>query len=222
MFADDTKIAYPISAVEDAKSLQDDIHRLEKWSNDWLLKFNPMKCKIMHCGKSNPKAKYFMKQDDSGTYEVEETSVEKDVGVYISNTLKPTYHCQKAAKKGMSALRLLKTSFDKLDTSNFKILYTTYVRPHLEYCLQAVGPYMVQDFQLLERVQRRATKLVKQIRHLPYKQRLRKLRIPSIEERALRGDLIEAYKILTGKLRVDPAQFFEMSHGERTRGHTLV
>ena len=56
-----------------------------------------------------------MKQDDSGTYKVEETSVEKDVDVYISNTLKPTYHCQKAAKKGMSALRLLKTSFDKLD-----------------------------------------------------------------------------------------------------------
>ena len=77
--------------------------------------------------------------------------------------------------------------FDKLDTSNFKMLYTTYVHPHLEYCLQVqdVGPYMVQDFQLLERVQQRATKQVMKIRHLPYKQTLRKLGIPSIEERAL-------------------------------------
>ena len=93
--------------------------------------------------------------------------------------------------------------------------------PHQLWKPSSAHAYMVQDFQLLERVQWRATKLVKQIRHLPYKERLRKLGIPSIEERALWGDLIEACKILMGKLRVDPAQFLEMSHGERTRGHTL-
>lgn len=221
MFADDTKISLPISCTQDAQILQDDIHKLEDWSKEWLLKFNPTKCKVMHCGKGNPKAKYFMEGEDGRACEVEETVVEKDLGVHVSSTLKPTFHCQKAAKKGMAALRLLRSSFDRFDTTNFKPLFTTYVRPHLEYCIQAVGPYMVQDFKALEKVQRRASKLVKEIKHLPYKQRLKKLKMMSIEERVLRGDLIETYKILTGKVKVNPDQFFELSHEERTRGHKL-
>ena len=151
---------------------------------------------------------------------LEESCSEKDLGIHIVNSLKPTFHCHKAANKAMSSLRLLRNAFDKLTLKNFKIVFTTYVRPHLDYCLQAVGPYMKQDFQALERVQRRATKLVKQLRHLPYEDRLCRLGIYKIEDRALRGDMIETFKILTGKLKVDPTHFFELSTG-MTRGHHL-
>ena len=80
---------------------------------------------------------------------------------------------------------------------------------------------MVQDFKALEKAQRRATKLVGQIKHLSYGERLRALKISSFEERILRGDLIETYKILTGKINVDPDQFFELSKQDRTRGHSM-
>ena len=80
---------------------------------------------------------------------------------------------------------------------------------------------MVQDFKALDKVQRRATKLVREIRHLPYQERLARLKILSMEDRVKRGDLIETYKILTGKVAVDPAQFFENNQDDRTRGHHL-
>ena len=109
----------------------------------------------------------------------------------------------------MSALRLLRMAFSKLDESNFNILYTTYVRPRLDYCLIAVGPYVEQDFSALEKVQHRAAKLVSGLKHVSYQERLTRLRIPSMKNRAQRGDLIETYKIMTRKVAVDPHHFFE-------------
>ena len=72
----------------------------------------------------------------------------------------------------------------------------------------AVGSHMVQDIQQLEKVQRRATKLVREIKSLPYPERLLKLDLLSIKERALRGDFIEVYQIVTGKMDISPGQFF--------------
>ena len=221
LFADDAKIYRALTSPQDAEILQADINALEKWSDEWLLKFNPQKCQVMHCGSANSNTKYVMKEGNGKERRLSVTSVEKDLGVYVTDNLKPTIHCQKASNKAMSALRRLKMTFDRLTIANFKILYITYIRPHLEHGIQAVGPYMSKDFKALEKVQRRATKMVSQIKHLSYEERLRKLKLPSIEKRILRGDLIETYKILTGKINLDPDQFFELNRQERTRGHSM-
>ena len=221
MFADDTKIYRNIHDRQDVNTLQSDLSALEQWSNKWLLRFNPAKCKVMYCGPKNSKSEYYMVDEDGVMRKIEETCLEKDLGVYISNTLKPSLHCQKAANKGMSALRLIKMAFDRIDVTNFKILYTTYVRPHLEYCIQAVGPFTKKDIEILEKVQRRATKLVKGIRDLSYSERLQRLKLPSFRKRIIRGDLIETFKILTEKVKTDPEQFFELASQDRTRGHHL-
>ena len=91
---------------------------------------------------------------------LEETHNEKDLGVHASNTLKPTLHCSKAANKAMCALRLLRMAFGSFTGSNFKILNSVYIRPHIEHCIQSTEPYMIQHFKAIEKVQRRATKLV--------------------------------------------------------------
>ena len=183
MFADDTKLYRTIQDNSDIQALQQDLRILSDWSNKWLLKFNAGKCMVMHCGYSNPRRSYLMEQADGSERTLDETEVEKDFGVFIVNTLKPTTHCQRAANKAMSALKLLRISFESLNISNFKQLYSTYVRPHLDYCAQAVGPYMRQDFAALDKVQRRATKLVREVKHLPYHKRLERLKLTSIEER---------------------------------------
>jgi len=190
MFADDSKLYRTIQDNSDTLALQDDLDTLGNWSRKWLLKFNVAKCKIMHCGSSNAHNEYHMRQANNEIV-LEETTLERDLGVTVTNTLKATKHCHLAANKAMSSLRLLRMAFSSLNQSNFKVLYTTYVRPHLDYCLSAVGPFMVQDFRALDKVQRRATKLVREIRHLPYPERLKILGIPSMEDRAKRGDLIE-------------------------------
>ena len=87
--------------------------------------------------------------------------------------------------------------------------------------MQAVGPHMKKNIQTLERIQRRASKKVKGMKHLSYEERLRRLNLMKIEDRAIRGDLIETYKIVTGKLNVDPNHFFRQETDSRTRGHHL-
>lgn len=222
MFADDTKLYKAIRARNDANLLQNDLDLLMEWSDKWLLRFNTNKCKVMHCGPKNPRTDYEMTQHDTRQpAPLSKTTFEKDLGVYVTNTLKPSMHCKKAANKAMSALKLLQMAFNHLNRSNFKVLYTTYVRPHLDYCAQAVGPVLKKDINSLEKVQRRATKLVKGLRDVPYQERLKQLDLSSISERIKRGDMIETYKCITQKVNIEPRQFFDPSHNVRSRGHTL-
>ena len=69
-------------------------------------------------------------------------------------------------------------------------------------------------------VQRRATKLVWKLKKLPYEERLKKLDLYPLEQRRLRGDLIETYKILTGKENLDCENFFEVAKSSNLRGNS--
>ena len=83
LFADDTKIFKIITASEDSKVLQDDLNTLSTWSDNWLLKFHPDKCKVMHIGKkSDRKEQYYLRH--SALQQAEE---EKDIGVIIDRNL---------------------------------------------------------------------------------------------------------------------------------------
>jgi len=82
MFADDTKIWAKITVLEDAGSLQEDLNRLVQWSEKWLLKFNPDKCKVMHIGHDLSTG-YTMKEGDK-IIELTSTEEENDIGVFIT------------------------------------------------------------------------------------------------------------------------------------------
>ncbi|CAF0904905.1 unnamed protein product [Brachionus calyciflorus] len=88
----------------------------------------------------------------------------------------------------------LKNSFKTWDTRTFKILFTTYVRPILEYGSVAWYPHRKHDIKRIENVQRRATKLVPSIRNKNYSDRLITLGLKTLEDRRLRGDLIQCFK----------------------------
>ena len=221
VFADDTKMYRAVTNSTEHEELQKDLTRLETWTKKWLMSFNASKCQVMHCGSPNQHYEYYLGTVIDNPTALRKTVEEKDLGIRITNSLKPTVHCEKASGKAMSALRLLRSTFSRLMQDNFRIIFSTYVRPHLEYCLQAVGPYMKKNFNTLERIQRRASKIVKGMKHLSYEERLKRLRLIKIEDRAKRGDLIETYKIMTGKLKVDPNQFFKKDLATRTRGNHL-
>ena len=93
-------------------------------------------------------------------------------------------------------------------TSNLIPLYKAIVRPHLEYCIQAWNPHLRKDVDMLEKIQRRATKLIPELRDLTYEERLKECGLTTLETRRLRGNQIEVFKILNGYENIDSNIFF--------------
>ena len=96
------------------------------------------------------------------------------------------------------------------------------VRPHLDYACQAWNPHFQRDIDVLERVQRRATRMISECRGLEYSDRLRILRLTTLETRRMRADLLEVYKILHKIDTVNEETLFlryENLERPRTRGH---
>ena len=192
---------------------------MQEWNGIWLLNLNLEKCKVMHMAKSTG-ANYTMETLGS-TVELTKIDFEKDLGIWVTSSLKPSLHCDKAAAAATRILGMLKRTFTKFSKEVFIFLYKTYVRPQLEYCVQLWCPYLAQDIDTLENVQRRATKLVNELVKLPYESRLRKLGLYSLYYRRQRGDLIEVYKFLHGYYDVDWSRYFTLSSVHHTRGHHL-
>ena len=145
---------------------------------------------------------------------------EKDLGVIIDNQLKFHTHTSAPVKKANSILGLIKRSFVALDEDTLPVLFTSMVRPHLEYANIIWGPHFIGDVRSVERVQKRATKLVPLLRNVPYRERLKNLKLPSLEHRRKRGDMITCYKIVTGKVNVGLDNFFLLNK-RNTRVHNL-
>ena len=142
---------------------------------------------------------------------------EKDLGVMFDRQLLFDSHIENAINKANRTLGVIKRTFSYLDKDIFLKLYKTLVRPHLEYGNVIWNPLLKRQSTLLEKVQRRATKLLKDINHLSYGKRLEILNLPSLKSRRIRGDLIQTYKIFANIDDLELAHFFQLSHVEKTR-----
>ena len=218
-FADDTKLFTKTKEIGDKQTLQDDIDKLVKWSEKWQMLFNFGKCKCLHIGPGNTSMNYEM----GGTI-LSTTVKEKDLGVTMNANMKVSEQCRIAASKANQVLGMIRRNITYKDKSLIVPLYKAIVRPHLEYCIQARSPYLRKDIDMLEKIQRRATKLIPGLRDLRYEERLKECGLTTLETRRLRGDQIEVFKILNGYENIDSNIFFEIKESKITRGHnyTLV
>ena len=210
-FADDTKMASIVETEDDMKKFQEGIDGLATWSRDWQLLFNVGKCKVMHFGARNSKFKYSM-----DGVRLEEVQVEKDVGVLVSDNLRPSLQCSAAAGKANGVLGQISRAVMYRDKKTFIQLYKVYVRPHLEYCIQAWSPYLKADKEKLEKVQRRAVNMVAGLKAKTYEDKLKEVGLTSLEDRRERGDMIQTFRIIQGLDNVEVGTWFQMA-GERAR-----
>nr|VZH96736.1 unnamed protein product [Spirometra erinaceieuropaei] len=220
MFADDMNIWSVIRGSADEDRLQMNLNRLEEWSNRWLLRFNVAKCSILRLGNTARSAStrgYFL-----GGAALQEVEAQRDLGVLTTSSLKPSAHCSRVAKSAMSVLYAIKRAFMDFDEEAFSKTFGTFVRPHLEYGIQAWRPWAVLDQNCLERVQRRATKMVSGQSSFPYATRLVNLHLFPLSYRQLRGDLLQAFRIVK-ELDCSLAfeDFFEFATTTNLRGHPL-
>ena len=116
------------------------------------------KCKVMHIGNT-PHSDYYVTVSGNST-SLSDVTFEKDLGVWTTDKLESGLHSQKAVVRANRILGMIRRAFYSMSGDLFMFLYKTYVRPHLEYCIQLWCPYLGKDIDILEKVKVRATKFV--------------------------------------------------------------
>lgn len=221
MYADDTKVFGTVDTQSKWDQLQQDLNNLVEWADRWQLRFNAGKCQVLHLGSKNPRYTYRMKAHGSDTRSnLGASDAEKDLGVIMDSELKFSKHIETQVGKANKILGLIRRSYDYLDAETMRLLFIALIRPHLEFANVVWSPRFQKDKNLIEGVLRRATKLVPGMKDSKYSDRLKRMRIPSMQYRRERGDMIEVYKLCNGKYKIKemPLQFEELCV---TRGHSL-
>ena len=136
--------------------------------------------------------------------------------------MKVSEQCGIAASKGNQILGLIRRNIAYKEKELIIPLSKTIVRPHLRYCIQAWRPYRKKDIDMLERVQRRATKMIPKLRDVSYEKPLKECGLTTLETRRLRGDQIEVFKILNGYENINRNMFFSVKKDRKTRGHEVT
>ena len=157
------------------------------------MRFNRYQCKVLNLGQGNSLYQYKLKD-----VRMEHSPAEKDLGVLmdgkLDGKLNMSQQCTLTGQKANCILGCMKRIMVSRSREVILLLYSALVRPHLEYCIQMWSPQHRRDMDLLEHVQRRATKMTPGMEHLPDEDRLKDLGLFNLEKRRHQGDQRAAFK----------------------------
>ena len=161
MFADDTKLFRRTDLPNGKQYIQKDLDHIFQWSDTWLMKFQPIKCKVMSLGyqqdEDTPTLYLYTRKDD-GKLEIdlEKAEVKKDIGVYVDNNLNFREQITNKTNKANQTVGIIRRNFNHLDHKSFTLLCKSLVRPHLKVSNSAWVPHLKKDIEPIKSVHRRA------------------------------------------------------------------
>ena len=224
LFADDAKMYRAITSVNDYNCLNQVCKNIHVWSEQWLMKLNTTKCKVMSLirNKSNvSKYDYAFDFSNRDVEILEHVDSFKDLGVLFDCELTFEDHIYGKINVASKMLGIIRRNFVDLDKTSFILLYKCMVRSHLEYAGTVWNPYRKGIIKDIESIQKEATKLIRGCKGLPYNERLSWLQLPTLKYRRFRGDMIEVYKILNNFYDPKTVPKLELHLDSRTRGHSF-
>ena len=160
-------------------------------ANTWQMNFNIDKCTVMHISHNNIQHNYTMANQQT----------------------------EKSCKTANWVLQFIARNFNYKSTDLMLPLYKSLVWPHLEYAVQFWSPHLRRDIDKMEWVQRRATKMIPEIRNHSYQQRFKDLKLISLIQRRLPGQLIKVFKYLNRFINVSPIGLFDYDFNDRTQNN---
>ena len=201
-FADDTRLKKTIQSTEDSKLLQEDIANAIKWSNENNMKLHQSKFELLAHNTDNSKllqelpfTKEFSEYITSDGSTISPKEAVKDLGVTITPDLSWSLHVSIIADDSRRMARWILSVFYERSAEVMLTLFKSLVRSRTEYCCPLWNPSKVEDIMKLEAVQRSFTSRIREVRHLPYWERLKELKINSLQRRRERYIIIHVYKI---------------------------
>ena len=159
----------------------------------WLMSIHPDKSSHIHIGQEMDVSQF---EYMIGPMIVKFSTAEKDLGVTIDNNLTFGDHIIEKITKANKMAGWIRRSFQFMNKDIFVLLYKSMVRSHIEYAACVWNPYLWKFIDKLEEVQIRATKMVPELKHMEYHERLEALQLPTLSYRRVRGDMITVYKII--------------------------
>ena len=196
IFADDIKVYGKAGFPGDEDKLQEDLNAMVERSEQWHLPFHPDKAKVKRVGKSRAQCIRYSLGNEPEAPLTNIVTEKKDLGMTFDSSLKFEVHIAVKIKKANRTLGIIRRTFRFLNDETLKLLFCSLVRPHLEYGSSLWSPRLVKLATMVENVQRRATRLLKNSENQSYEDRLRRLDLPTLSFRKMRGDMTEAYKIM--------------------------
>jgi len=216
LFVDDVKLYIAFCDTSSPKQLQTAIDSIIKWSNACQLTVSPTKCAVLSIGKRITMYDYTI-----NSTVIPRVNNFSDLGVIIDSSLTFEPHitsiCNKARQRAALILKCFTSRKPKLLTR----VFTTFVRPTLEYASCVWSPCNSHFINMIESVQRNFTKKLSGMKNLSYSDRLSVLAIDSLEKRRLKSDLCMYYKILNAHIDLNVKDYFLFARTTCTRGHNF-
>ena len=192
-FADDTRVGHWIKTMEDLQNFQRDLDKIYEWSSKNNMEFNSNKFECLRYGQERfPTVKQLNDQGEP----IEVKKHVKDLGVFMSDDCSFGFHIRNVAVESRSLSNWVLRVFQTREETPMKTLFTSLIRPKVEYGCQVWNPAKRQEIVELEMVQRRFIKRIEGIEHLTYPEQLKKLKLYSLERRRERYLIIYLWKML--------------------------